>query len=70
MQALISVTSLSAESLGMGNQIGSIGAGMQADIVAFDGNPLNDANAAARAVFVMNGGKVYENLGHGTKDHR
>jgi imidazolonepropionase-like amidohydrolase len=54
----------------MGDQIGSIGAGMQADIVAFDGNPLNDANAAARAVFVMKGGKVYENLGHGTKDHR
>jgi len=70
MQALISVTSLSAESLGMGDQIGSIGAGMQADIVAFDGNPLNDANAAARAVFVMKGGKVYENLGRGTKDHR
>jgi imidazolonepropionase-like amidohydrolase len=70
MQALISATSLSAESIGMGDQIGSVGAGMQADIVAFDGNPLQDVNAAARAVFVMKGGKVYENLGHGAKDRR
>jgi imidazolonepropionase-like amidohydrolase len=68
MQALISATSLSAESLKMGDQIGSIAPGMQADIVAFDGNPLTDVNAAARAVFVMKGGKVYENLGHGSKD--
>ena len=68
MQALISATSLSAESLRMGDQIGSIAPGMQADIVAFDGNPLQDVNAAARAVFVMKGGKVYENLPHGAKD--
>jgi imidazolonepropionase-like amidohydrolase len=67
MQALISVTSLSAESIGMGEQIGSIAAGMQADIVAFDGNLLVDETAASRAVFVMQGGKVYENLGHGAK---
>jgi imidazolonepropionase-like amidohydrolase len=39
---------------------------MQADIIAFDGNPLQDVNAARRAVFVMKGGKVFENrrLGH------
>ena len=70
MQALISVTSLSAESLGMGKQIGSLAPGMEADIVAFDGNPLQDVNAAARAVFVMKGGKVYENLVRGAKDRR
>jgi imidazolonepropionase-like amidohydrolase len=68
MQALISVTSLSAESLHLGDQIGSLAPGMEADIVAFDGNPLQDVNAAARAVFVMKGGKVYENLAHGAKD--
>ncbi len=65
MQALISATSLSAESLKMGDKIGSIAPGMEADIVAFDGNPLKDVNAAGRAVFVMKGGKVYENLAHG-----
>jgi len=34
---------------------------MQADIIAFDGDPLKDVNAARRAVFVMKAGKVYEN---------
>jgi imidazolonepropionase-like amidohydrolase len=69
MQALISATSLAAESMGMGDQIGSIAPGMQADIVAFDGNPLQDVNAAGRAVFVMKAGRVFENLGRGAKDH-
>lgn len=70
MQALISATSLSAESLRMADQIGSIAPGMQADIVAFDGNPLTDVNAAGRAVFVMKGGRVYENLAHGAQHSR
>jgi imidazolonepropionase-like amidohydrolase len=34
---------------------------MQADIVGFDGDPLRYVNAARRAVFVMKGGRVYEN---------
>ena len=68
MAALISATSLSAESMNMGDQIGSIAPGMQADIVAFDGNPLQDATAAGRAVFVMKGGRVYENLARGSKN--
>jgi imidazolonepropionase-like amidohydrolase len=70
MAALISVTSLSAESLRLGDQIGSIAPGMQADIVAFDGNPLTDVNAASRAVFVMKGGRVFENLAHGAQHAR
>ena len=67
MAALISVTSLSAESLGLGNEIGTIAPGMQADIVGFDGDPLKDVYAASRAVFVMKGGKVFENLARGSK---
>ncbi len=70
MKALISVTSLSAESLRLGDQIGSIAPGMQADIVAFDGNPLTDVTAASRAVFVMKGGRVFENLAHGAQHAR
>jgi imidazolonepropionase-like amidohydrolase len=61
MAALISATSLSAESLGLGNTTGSIAPGMEADIVAFDGNPLQDVTAARRAVFVMKAGKVFVN---------
>ncbi len=67
MAALVSVTSLSAESLNLGNEIGSIAPGMQADIVGFDGDPLKDVYASGRAVFVMKGGKVYENLMRGSK---
>ncbi len=67
MQALISATSLSAQSLNLGDQVGSIAPGMQADIVGFDGDPLKDVYAAGRAVFVMKGGKIYENLEHGSK---
>jgi imidazolonepropionase-like amidohydrolase len=67
MQALISATSLSAESLDLAKEIGSIAPGMQADIVGFDGDPLKDVYAAGRAVFVMRGGKVYENVARGSK---
>jgi imidazolonepropionase-like amidohydrolase len=67
MDALISATSRSAESLGMGDTIGSVAAGYEADLVATDGNPLDDITAVRRVVFVMKGGKVYrnaKNLGH------
>jgi imidazolonepropionase-like amidohydrolase len=50
----------------LGNEIGSIAPGMQADIVGFDGDPLKDVDAAGRAVFVMKGGKVYENVARGS----
>jgi len=61
MAALESATSISAESMNLGDQIGTLAPGMQADIVGFDGDPLRDVNAARRAVFVMKGGRVYEN---------
>ena len=67
MAALISATSLSAQSLNLGDQVGSIAPGMQADIVGFDGNPLQDVTAARRAVFVMKSGRVVENLAHSAK---
>jgi len=67
MAALVSATSLTAESLGLGDRIGSIAPGMEADIVGFDGNPIEDVTAARRAVFVMKGGQVVENLPRGSK---
>jgi imidazolonepropionase-like amidohydrolase len=67
MAAIISATSLSAESLGLQNQIGTIASGLDADIIATDGNPLQDITAVRRVVFVMKGGRVYENLAPGSK---
>jgi len=61
MAALESATWISAESMKIEDRIGWLAPGMQADIVGFDGNPLEDVTAARRAVFVMKGGKVYEN---------
>ena len=62
MAALMSATSISAASLGLGDRIGAIAPGMDADIIAMDGDPLRDVTAVRRVVFVMKGGKVYENL--------
>jgi imidazolonepropionase-like amidohydrolase len=62
MSALISANSLGAEAMSMGDQIGSIAPGLQADIIALDGDPLNDITAVRRVVFVMKGGVVYKNL--------
>ncbi len=59
MDALVSATSVSAESLGMANEIGTVAAGFQADLVATAGNPLDDITAVRRVVFVMKGGKVF-----------
>lgn len=35
---------------------------MQADIIAVDGDPLQDIAAVRRVVFVMKGGVVYKNV--------
>ena len=67
MDAIIAATSMAAESLNMKNQIGTIAPGMQADIIALDGNPLDDITALRRAVFVMKGGKIYKNERPGPK---
>jgi imidazolonepropionase-like amidohydrolase len=62
MEAMVSANSLAAEALGMGDQIGSIAPGLQADIIALDGDPLKDITAVRRVVFVMKGGVVFKNV--------
>ena len=58
MDAIVSATSLAAESLGLGARIGALTPGMEADLIATDGNPLEDITAVRRVVFVMKAGKV------------
>src|SRR5215471_14998012 len=62
MDAIVSATSMAAESLGMGTKIGTVAPGFEADLVAVAGNPLEDITAVRRVAFVMKGGKVYRNL--------
>ena len=61
MAAMVSANSLAAQALRMSDQIGSIAPGMEADIIALDGDPLKDITAVRRVVFVMKGGVVYKN---------
>jgi imidazolonepropionase-like amidohydrolase len=58
--AIVSGTSLAAESMNLADKIGSLAPGMEADIIAVDGDPLADITALRRVVFVMKAGKVYK----------
>jgi imidazolonepropionase-like amidohydrolase len=61
LAAITSATSLGAEAIRMGDQIGSIAPGMQADLIAVQGDPTKDITALRRVMFVMKGGRVYRN---------
>ena len=63
MHAIVSATSVSAESLRLGDKIGAIAPGMDADIIATDGDLTADITAVRRVSFVMKGGKVFRNDG-------
>ncbi len=61
MDALVAANARAAESLGMQNEIGTLAPGMQADIIALDGDPRHDITSVRRVVFVMKGGRIYKN---------
>jgi len=61
LAAMVSANSLGAEALGLGDRIGSIAPGLQADIIALDGDPLKDITAVRRVAFVMKEGVVFKN---------
>jgi imidazolonepropionase-like amidohydrolase len=62
MDAIIGTTSLNAAALGMQDRIGSLAPGLEADLIAVEGDPLTDITALRRVLFVMKGGKVYKNI--------
>jgi imidazolonepropionase-like amidohydrolase len=61
MDVVVSATSRAAESLGMADRIGTIATGMEADIIALDGDPLSDPAAFDRVAFIMRSGRVFKN---------
>jgi imidazolonepropionase-like amidohydrolase len=61
MSTMVAANSRAAEALNLAQEIGSIGPGLQADIIALDGDPLKDITAVRRVVFVMKGGVVHKN---------
>jgi len=60
MAAIVSLTSGSAASMGIDGEVGALAPGLTADIVAVDGNPLEDITALQRVSFVMRAGKIYK----------
>jgi len=61
MDAIISATSRAAQALALDNKIGAIAPGLDADLIALDGNPLEDLTALRRVVWVMKGGNICKN---------
>jgi imidazolonepropionase-like amidohydrolase len=59
MDAVVSATSLAAEAIGLGKQLGVVAPGFDADLIAIEGDPSRDIRALRRVTFVMKGGKVY-----------
>lgn len=60
--AILSATSVAAESLNMSDKIGSLAPGMSADLIAVEGDPLKDITTLRRVRFVMKAGKVYKSV--------
>ncbi|MBI4539924.1 MAG: amidohydrolase family protein [Gemmatimonadetes bacterium] len=61
-EAIISATTRAAEALFLDDR-GDLKPGLLADIIAVDGNPLEDITALQRVVFVMQDGKIHRHPG-------
>lgn len=60
VEALLSATSVAAGVLGLESEIGTVTAGKSADLIAVDGNPLQDITVLQNVGFVMKQGRVYD----------
>jgi imidazolonepropionase-like amidohydrolase len=58
MQAIQAATLVNAELLGWENRIGTVEPGKLADLIAVEGNPLEDISALEQVRFVLVGGQV------------
>lgn len=61
LDAIAAATSVAAQSLKIDDAVGTLATGMQADVIAVSGNPLQDFTAMRRVVFVMKAGRIYRN---------
>jgi len=61
MEAIYAATIAAADHLQLSDQVGTLEAGKQADIIAVTGSPLEHIEELLDVDFVMKGGKVYKN---------
>lgn len=59
-EILVTATINAADLIGMSQQLGTVEAGKQADIIATYGSPIEDIKELLNVDFVMKGGKVYK----------
>lgn len=59
MDVLVAATKISAECLGIEDTVGTLVSGKIADIIALDGNPLEDITAVKRVDYVMKEGSTF-----------
>ncbi|HDR15103.1 MAG TPA: hypothetical protein ENN79_06410, partial [Desulfobacteraceae bacterium] len=62
LEALKAATSRAAELCGLADKIGIIASGYQADIIAVDGNPVEDIRAVQRVRTVVQAGRVIKSF--------
>jgi imidazolonepropionase-like amidohydrolase len=60
MQAIQAATVDAADLLGWSDRIGTVAPGFYADLIAVDGDPLQDITVLEHVGFVMKGGRVYK----------
>ncbi|HEY4139394.1 MAG TPA: amidohydrolase family protein [Casimicrobiaceae bacterium] len=60
MDAITTATSATATALGLGDHLGVLAPGYDADIIAVRGNPAADIHALKNVTFVMRGGVVFK----------
>jgi imidazolonepropionase-like amidohydrolase len=60
LEAIKSATGLAAKWMRIDDVTGSLAAGKEADVIAVDGDPLQDVTALSKVDFVMRGGTAYK----------
>ena len=64
LKALQTATLNAADLMGWTDRTGSVDAGKWADLIAVDGNPLEDIRLLQHVAFVMKSGVVYKDQAH------
>lgn len=60
MAAIKSATVVAADLLGLSDRLGSLQKGKLADVIAVDGDPLQDIKTMRQVSFVMKEGQIYK----------